>query len=294
MKNILIFLFILLGFIFILLLPREREITVLAPMVMQADYPFTLELYKERIDDFISHFKSEKGFGEARTGVPISEEVKRLFARSLKIIIPSYVISMLLGTLCGIFHFYFRRKQKGNTQAFFIWLFSSVPDFFLYISMQYIMIKLIRWGFPQFDLFGHENWYSFIFPMLVITIFPFLHMVKMTTASLENEIGQEYIRTAYSKGVSKLKVLKHMLWNCGTTLLNQSQLVMIYILSSLPIIEKLSSYNGAGYQLLLSILENEEIRALAFMLPFLFLMFIVIVFSQTIKFRLYPKSGGLS
>ena len=117
MKNLLIFLFILLGFILILLLPREREITVLAPVVMQADYPFTLELYKERIDNFISHFKAEKGFGDARTGIPISEEVKRLFGRSLKIIVPAYVISMVLGTLCGIVHFYFRQKKKGKIQS---------------------------------------------------------------------------------------------------------------------------------------------------------------------------------
>ena len=114
-------------------------------------------------------------------------------------------------------------------------------------------------------------------------------MIKMTAAGLENEAGQEYIRTVYSNGGTHLSALKHMIWNCGPTLLNQSQLVMIYILSSLPIIEKLSSYNGAGYQLLLSILDNEEIRALAFMIPFLFLMFFVIVFSQSIKYRWFPK-----
>ncbi|GAA0315420.1 hypothetical protein GCM10008967_02460 [Bacillus carboniphilus] len=288
-KNLLIFLLIVLGFILILLLPKEREMIYIGPGTFEAHYPFTWDLYKANINEFIDYFQTENGFGKSRTGSPMGEEVERLFKRSLNIVIPAYLLSMIFGTIVGVLQFYFRKSKRGKVHAFFSWIFSSIPDFFLYIAIQYALIKLMRAGFPQFDLYGHENWYSFIMPLIVITIFPYLHMVKFTSASLANEMGQEYLRTAYAKGVGHVKALKHMLWNCWSTIINQSQLVMIYILSSLPIIEKLSSYNGAGYQLLESILKQDAVRALAFIIPFLGLMFIVIVVSQMIKYRLIPK-----
>ncbi|MFE8702187.1 ABC transporter permease subunit [Cytobacillus sp. FJAT-54145] len=288
-RSTLIFLLILLGFMLILLLPREQEIHVIDAFEIDVEYPFGIEVYKERIEQFITYFQEEKGFGISRTGVPISEEVNTFLGRSLKIIIPAFLISMILGTFVGILQFYYRNRKRGKFSAFVSWLFSSIPDFFLYIAIQFLLIKLIHAGLPHFNLYGHENWYSFIIPLLSLLLFPFIHMTRFTAASLENETGQEYLRTAYAKGLGNVKALVHMLWNCWPTILNQAQLVMLYILSSLPIIEKLSGFNGAGIQLLNSILNNDEVRALAFMLPFLFIMFATIIISQSIKAILVPK-----
>lgn len=289
MKNLIIFILIIVGFGLILLLPREKEITVIAPFQVQASYPFTFELYKENIKEFILHFKEEKGYGKSRTGSPIGEEVKRLFGRSLKIILPAYFLSMIVGVFLGVIQFYYRNKKRGKWQAFFSWLFSSIPDFFLYIAFQYLLILLIDAGFPDFDLYGHENSYSFILPLVAVTLFPLLHMAKFTAAAMTAEMGNEYLRTVYAKGMGNKKALIHMLWNCWATIINQSKLVLIYILSSVPIIEKLSNYNGAGYQLLQSILNQDEIRALALIIPFLLLTFLVQVISQWFKYRLIPK-----
>ncbi|WP_108672359.1 ABC transporter permease [Peribacillus acanthi] len=291
-KSFLIFLLILTGFILILLLPREKEVVVFSVHHVETKYPFSFELYKERIDDFIHHFQTEKGFGTVeRTGIPIKDEVKEMLGRSIKIVIPSFIISVSLGILFGVVRFYNRSRKLGKIQATLSWFFSSIPDFFLYIAIQYMFIKLIRVGFPHFNLYGSDQWYSFILPLCAVSLFPFIHMSNFTTAALENEMGQEYLRTVYAKGLDKTKALVHMLWNCWSTLLNQTQLVMLYILSSLPIIEKLSGYNGAGYQLLQSILENEEARALAYMLPFLGFMFAAMVLTQILKNVLVPKEA---
>jgi oligopeptide transport system permease protein len=283
-----IFSFILIGFILLLLLPREKEIEVFSSFHIEASYPFSVEKYVENMDEFILHFQTEKGFGISSTGESIREEAKLYVTRSLKIILPAFFISMGLGILLGVLQFYHRDRKRGKISAFLFWVFSSIPDFFLYISIQYLLIKLIRLGLPHIHLFGHEQWYSFIIPLISLIIFPLTHMVKFTSTTLENEMGREYIRTVYAKGLGHVKALLHMLWNCWPAILNQAQLTMLYILTSLPIIEKLSGYNGAGKELLGSILRNDEIRSLALMLPFLLLMFAIIVLSQSLKYYLMP------
>lgn len=291
-KTSIIFFFIVLGFVLILLIPREQEVTVFSAFHIEADYPFTFKHYMENIEEFLNHFKTEKGFGTSYTGVPVSEEISTFLIRSLKIVLPAFLVSITLGTLFGILQFYYRKRKRGKIQAFFSWVFSSVPDFFLFIALQYALILAIQKGLPNFSLYGHNHWYSFIIPFISISLFPFIHMVKFTSAALEREMGQEYLRTVYAKGLGDRKAIIHILWNCWGTILNQAQLVMLYILSSLPIIEKLSGYNGAGIQLLASILSHDNVRAFGFMLPFLFLMFVTILLSQIIKFSLVPSEVG--
>lgn len=292
LKSLLVFSLITVGFILILLLPREMVVTPHGGFVFTADFPFTLDLFKERIQAFVEHFQAENGFGENRQGVPIVDDVQKLLVRSLYIIIPSFFLSVLFGTVLGIVHFYFREKRLGKIQSFISWVFSSIPDFFLYIGIQYLLIKLIKAGLPQFNLYGHDQWYSFILPLVAVTIFPLIHMTKFTATTLENEVGQDYLRTARAKGLTRTTVLKHMFWNCWSSLINQTQFIMLYILTSLPIIEKLSSYQGAGYHLLSSIFGNEDPRALALMLPFLLLMFMTVIVSKVAKYWLVPQKSG--
>lgn len=291
-KSLLIFFTIVIGFTLLLLLPREMAVTHHGGLVFTADFPFTLELWKEHIQAFIQHFQTEKGFGVNRTGVPILEDVQNLVKRDLTIIIPAFLLSIIFGVLLGIVQFYFRNRVFGKIQGSLSWILTSIPDFFLYIAIQYLLIKLIHAGLPQFSLFGNDHWYSFILPMLAVMIFPLNHMMKFTSSSLENEVGQDYLRTARAKGLKRSKILKHMLWNCFYTLFNQTQFVMLYILTSLPIIEKLSSFQGAGYHLLGSITNNEDPRALALAIPYLFLMFATIVISKTLKHWLVPQKSG--
>jgi oligopeptide transport system permease protein len=294
LKSSFISLFIILVFILLLLLPREMQIKHISGMVFEASFPFSLGLYKERILDFIHHFRTNKGFGNVITGMPIIEEVKSLLPRDLLIIIPCFFMSMILGTVFGTLKFYYREKIFGKTFSIFSWLLSSIPDFFLFIAIQYLMIKLMRAGLPHFSLYGQEHWYNFIIPTIAITLIPLLHMAKYVSMSLESEASQEYVRTSYSKGLLSIHVILHMLKNSLQGIMNQTQIIMIYILTSLPIIEKLSSYRGASYQLLDSIQKNEDVRALAYMIPFLVIMFLTIVIMESLKRWVLPQIGGVN
>lgn len=288
-RNTVIFFLVMVVFILILLLPKEMEIHSLGGLKFEADYPFTMALYKENINEFLTYFKEEKGFGTTPGGVPFTEELVRFLLRSLKIVIPAFLLSTTIGTALGIWLFYIRNKRRGRIFSFLSWMLASIPDFFLFITVQYIFILAMNHGFPSFNLYNNEDWYSFIISCVSLTIYPLFHMVKMTAVSMENEVGEEYVRTAFAKGMNRRQVLAHIFWNAWATIVNQSHMVMLYILSSLPIIEKLSNYNGAGYQLLESIFAYESVRAVLFFIPFMLLMYLVVMVSQFARGRVMPK-----
>lgn len=288
-RQTIIFLFVIIVFLLILLLPKEMEVTHISGLKYKADFPFELTIYMENITEFISYFREEKGFGTTPGGVPLAEEMFRFLKRSLKIIIPAFLLSMTIGILIGMSLFYFRKTRLARLLSFLSWTFTSIPDFFLFISVQYLIIIAMRYGLPSFHMYSSDDWYSFIFPCICLSIFPLFHMVKVTIVSMENEVGEEYVRTAISKGMTDRRVMEHMFWNGWSTIVNQSQMVMLYIISSLPIIEKLSNYKGAGYQLLVSIFSYDHVRSLLLFLPFLILMFFVVIVAQFAREWFLPK-----
>ena len=291
-RSLLIYVLILLGFALLLLLPREIKITHLYDRVFEAEYPFTIDLFKQNISSFIDHIRTAKGLGTIKTGMKVSEHTILVFNRSIKIIFSCFIASIAGGVVIGSLLFRFKEKGVGKILNVLNWLFSSIPDFFMYIAFQYMLIKLIVAGMPDFNLYGNENWYSFIFPAVALMLFPTAFVAKYIASSLTYESKQDYVRTSIAKGMSELHILLHMLRNSAAGLLHQTQLVMLYILTSLPIIEKLSNYRGAGYYLLESILTNQDAQALALMIPFLFLMTVVITLVKILKPKLIPVHGG--
>jgi oligopeptide transport system permease protein len=288
-----ILIFILLGFALLLLLPQDIKLVHTHDVAYKAESLMSWKLYKDNILNFYHSIIREKGFGKLSTGILVSDDVIQHFMRSLKILLPSFLGSIVAGTFLGTFQFRFQHRPLGKIFSFINWIFASIPDFFVYILLQYLLIKMYVHGLlPDFHLFGNEDWYTFIFPSIALAIYPIIHIAKFTFISLRQESEKDYVKTSAAKGMTEFQVLVHMLRNCSAAIINQIQIVMLYIMSSLPVFEKLTFYNGAGFQLVKSIQANEDGRALALMIPFLILMAGVIALAQFIKFKLLPVRRG--
>lgn len=265
------------------------EVTRVEGLVYEAEHLFTVVLYKENIYEFIHYFKEEKGFGTTLGGVPLTKHMMGFLKRSLKIVIPAFLLSLVIGIMLGVMLFYIRNKKSGRFFTFISWILNSIPDFFLFISIQFLLTLAMKHGFPNFNLYSSDDWYSFIIPSISLMVFPLFHMIKMTAATMEIEVGEEYVRTALAKGMTRRRVLAHIFGNAWSTVINQSHIILLYILSSLPIIEKLANYNGVGYQLLESIFNNEVINAVVFFLPLLILLYVIVLFAQLARGLFLPK-----
>jgi oligopeptide transport system permease protein len=249
LKSFLLYVFVLVALILVVLVPREL-LTVPSESnsrVMAFHYEFTWAIYKENVSDFLTGVWKNKSLGTTGVqSIPIEDEIREYLPRSLAVIMTAFLISISLGVLKGIFDYrnmYNKKNLLGQGVTSF---FLALPDFFMIICLQWMII----FYFPFIQFFGHGNWYSFILPSILVSLYPVMYMARITSSSIAGQEGQQYIQVAKGKGFTKKIVLyKHMLRNCWGTILSHFSTVMLYILSNLLIVEYLMDYKGAAYRL---------------------------------------------
>ncbi|MDZ5473093.1 ABC transporter permease subunit [Bacillus sp. 31A1R] len=247
----------------------------------------------QAVIDYYRELFTTKSLGVSQRLGPIDKVVPEMFAKSLKIIIPAYFISVILGIILGLVHFLVReRKIQSKIHKAGHLLFGAIPDFFLLIAVQYGLILLLNAQIIQeLDLFGDETLMNVLFPTIIISISPIFFISNITYHSLLIEKDKDYVRTALSKGTGHLAItLKHMLWNAWPTILSYTQTLMLIIISSLPIIERLCFYKGAGSELIISIKADDTYVVLGLLLPFLLLVLISIWITDFVKLIIVPSS----
>jgi oligopeptide transport system permease protein len=237
--------------VLIALFPREAMVTGEGRAVTVVyTYEFSWQEYQNNLTAFTEGLFKEGTFGETRYRKPVEEEVILYFSRSLKIIIPAFILSLAAGVLKGIFDYKNSNKRRNLFGNWTTWLFMSIPDFFIILLVQWIIIFYVNW----IDIFGHELWFNFFIPSLLAAIYPAMYISKITSGAVSSEAGKQYVQVAKAKGFNeKLIIYHHILKNCAGTILNNVPTMMIYILSNLLFLEYLLDYKGAAYRLWLAL-----------------------------------------
>ncbi|MFT4412868.1 ABC transporter permease subunit [Fredinandcohnia humi] len=232
---------ILIGVIILALFPRggTQDYTDVV-------YIFSMDTYKENIKGLLNGIYYDQTLGMTKSGFAVEEEIARYFPRSLKIIISAFIICIILGISKGIFDFKYQNRWFSFIGRGTTWLTSAIPDFFLIILLQWIILV----NFQSIDILGYEEWYNFILPALLISIHPIMYIANITRGAISDESGELYVLVAHSKGLTRDKIImSHIFKNAMIAISNHLPTVMLYIMSNLLIIEWLLDYKGAAYRL---------------------------------------------
>lgn len=297
-SKVLFFFIICIGLICIALFPREAAVTAegRAATVVYT-YEFSWPKYKENLSGFIRGVVHDQTLGETRYHKPVETEMLIYFPRSLKIILTAFFISLGFGILKGIYDFKSTNKRTNLIGNGTTWIFLSIPDFFLILSVQWIIIFFFNW----IDIFGHEYWYNFIIPSLLVSIYPAMYISRITSAAIAGEAAQQYVQVAKSKGLQQGTIIsKHILKNCAGRILDNTPSMLIYILSNLLFVEYLLDYKGAAYRLWLALDFEPRIFVgrdnmyepsviIGFGICFMALVLAVQIISQLIRSRVDPR-----
>lgn len=247
-----IWLLITLIMFLIILIPRDAHYQKAANSHhINGSYEFSWKDYQTNIITYSQMVLEEKSFGETNFGTSVEEELFHYMKRTLTIIIPAFLISILFGVLKGIYDYRSTDSWKNWTGKGSTWFFQSMPDFFIIIIVQYGLLLLMRQGFPYIDIYGYDKWYNALLPIFFLSLYPLSFIANITSIAIANEGGKDYIITAKAKGIHEKVILyKHMLWNCWPSILSQFLTILLILISSSIIVEYLTFYRGAGKRLL--------------------------------------------
>ncbi|RSD29579.1 ABC transporter permease subunit [Mesobacillus subterraneus] len=236
-------------FIAILFLPYTTKYEVgQGGQFESATYEYKVDRHIANIKGFFAYVKENKGLGESHPGQLYSEKIMSKAWKSLLLIVPALILAFIFGVLKGIFDFQMQKRRLNFLGNGTTWLFISMPDLFFIIITQIGLMYLYEKGlFFHVALFGSDKLETYVVCILFLMIYPVFYLANITNVSLREQEGNDYIRTAISKGTSGMKILFiHILKNSLPKILAHANTITLYVLSNLFIVEKLTDFKGAA------------------------------------------------
>ena len=129
----------------------------------------------------------------------------------------------------------------------------SVPSFVLALLMLWIFgvwwpILPTRGDLPMGSLM----------PVIALTLYPTAYVTRLTRSSMLDVLGQDYIRTAYAKGLDRFMVIfKHALRNALTPVITYAGPMIAYIVCGSFVVEQIFSMAGLGVYFVKSIQNSD-------------------------------------
>ncbi|MFJ3575579.1 MULTISPECIES: ABC transporter permease [Streptomyces] len=206
-----------------------------------------------------------------QTGQPVWDEFTRAFPATVELSLAAILIAVVVGIPMG----YLAAKHRGG------WLDVAsvsgsllgicIPVFFLAVLLRGIFSVELQWfpsqgrlaseinatdvtGFAVLDglLTGEfdASWNAImhlILPAVALSSIPLAVIVRMTRASVLEVLGEDYIRTAESKGLDKKTVRgRHVLRNALLPVITAVGLLTGSLLSGAVLTESVFDFGGLG------------------------------------------------
>jgi peptide/nickel transport system permease protein len=255
----------LLLFLLLEISPGSVATKVLGPYTSQEQRNIWLEqhgyfqpLYV-RYFSWLGHFVTGD-FGESiRFKVPVSEVLWPRLANTAILGVAVFgmmiPLSLVLGILAGM-----REGSKlDRTISVTSIMTTSVPEFASAVFLSALFVFWLKWLPGTSGMAEGFNIRELILPVLVLVLYDFGYVARMTRASMAEVMMMPYIRTAVLKGLPYKKViLKHALRNALIAPFTVIMLQINWLLSGVIVVEFFFAYKGFG-ALLLEASLNQDI-----------------------------------
>ncbi len=185
------------------------------------------------------------------TGEPISREIAIRLQLSLELAVLSTLIAVALavplGTLAAV--------RRGTWPDHAVQIFSvaglATPSFWLGILMMLFLLSYFRWLPPlTFTPLWQDpkaNLLQLIWPALAVGYRYSAVTTRMTRSALLEVLREDYVRTAWAKGLAEAVVLRrHALRNALLPVVTVIGLEFAFLIGGLVVTEQVFNLNGIG------------------------------------------------
>lgn len=196
-----------------------------------------------------------------KQGKPVAEIIAETLPNTMVLAVSAILFASLIGILLGIWSALVRDSWADRALLIVTSLGMSVPSFFSAIIMAYIFAFLLH-NFTGFNMTGslyeiddmgegkHLALKNLILPALTLGIRPLAVISQLTRNSLLEVLNQDYIRTAFAKGLKSSDViLKHALRNALNPVITATSGWFASMLAGAVFVEFIFGWNGLGKEI---------------------------------------------
>lgn len=218
---------------------------------------------------------------------PVLEIILQRLPTTLWIVGLAYLLGVLVALPLGIFSALKRYSWLDKFVTTFALLGFSLPTFFTGLLFIIIFGVQLNWfPFIYNSTLQITNWETFveqikqsIMPVCVLVLYQSAVLMRFVRSSVLEELVQEYVRTAYAKGLSSFAVLKkHILRNAMIPVVTLVALDVPAIFTGALVTEQVFRVPGIGALLVDSIKSSDTpvVMAITFIYAILIVVFNVV------------------
>ncbi|MCG8562560.1 MAG: ABC transporter permease [Hyphomicrobiales bacterium] len=164
-------------------------------------------------------------------------------------------LSLTLGVLAGM-----REGSKLDRGISIVSVVTtSIPEFASAVFFSAIFVFGLKWLPGTSGMASGFDWRQLVLPVLVLVVYDYGYVARMTRASMAEVMTTPYIRTAVLKGLPQRRVIfGHALLNALIAPFTVIMLQINWLLSGVIVVEVFFAYKGFG-ALLLEASLNQDI-----------------------------------
>ncbi len=226
-----------------------------------------------------------------KRGKPITEIIKETLPNTALLAVSSMSIAIVLGVFLGLV----ATLNKDTWIDRFLQLFStlgmSVPSFFSAILFSWFFGYVLHeftglnmtGSLYELDDFGEANqlqWKNLILPSFVLGIRPLAVIIQLLRSNLLEVLSEDYIRTAYAKGLSRYQVLfKHAIKNALNPVITAISGWFASLLAGAVFVEYIFGWKGLGKEIVeaLNQLDIPVVMGAVLTIAFFFIIINIVV-----------------
>lgn len=196
--------------------------------------------------------------------VPVFDLIRERVAVSLPLAVISLALSTLIAVPIGMFSASRRGKLSDTLTMGVAQVGVAIPNFWFALLLVYVFAVTLRLvpagGFPGWSTGLGLGLKSLILPAVALALPQAAILARVTRSALLDVLGEDYIRTARAKGLSRRQVLyRHALRNALIPVLTILGLQFAFLLAGTIIIENVFYLPGLGRLVFQAITQRDLI-----------------------------------
>ena len=205
---------------------------------LHLDRPFVLQ-YVSWLGDAV---RGDLGTSFAKRR-PVFDIIKERIPATVELAAAATVLIVTFSIPLGIVAALYYRRWPDHLLRVLSLVFASMPGFFF----AYLLIIWLVTNLKLLPVAGRQGWDSLVMPAIVVAIGPTAVISRLLRSSLLEVFGEDYVRTARSKGLRNAAVvLRHSLRNASIPLVTLLGGLIGGLLEGVVITEFIFAWPGLG------------------------------------------------
>ncbi len=239
---------------------------------------------------FFSYLKNvlQGDFGTSlvRKGQNVMDIINRGLPYTAKLGACAFCVAMVLGVLLGAVSAFSKKKWVQGLTAFIATIGVSVPSFLFALFLMYVLgvwLKIL-------PIIGLNSPQSFVMPSIALAMSPIAMISRLTKSSLSEELRQDYMILALSKGTGYTKaIFKHALKNAIIPVITYAGPLLATLLTGSFVVESMFSIPGIGAEFVGSVSNRDYTLIMALTIFYGGMVIVANIITDVISAMIDPR-----